>query len=548
MADADLPVFSIRPNWADGITEYLEWKTDIMQGLDGAEQRRALRITPRRLFEIVFNPFNNDRSFMDLFLHRMGDEEFLLPLWHDQASLTAALAQGGNRVSIDNTFREFETGGLAIIYGSTFSYEVVSIESQDDTGLDLAAPTAHAWPVGCKVYPLRVAIFDDTAITSAAKTSTVGDTTLLFRLNRANPYDAGDEDLTIYDGYPMLTVEPNRMDDLSMDYARLTSDYDNDFGLTLRRDETTRAFTTSFYNWQVVGREAHHKLRQLFYRMEGRLKGVWLPTFNADFTLARPLGAADTRVSIEEIGWAYTGGAVNGRTRAIILGSDFQHHPVRFNGLVAPLAEGEERLTLTAAAGFTATTGAYGSFMDTARLDQDRLEIKHHTDSDGVMEVSAALKTFANTRDPAGILLDPIPTSEQSAEPCGTPDSFKCMMLFQGWYYKIQVVFTNLTQTAIGGSNVFMNNNTLGLTIYGFQAEIVPYTSVTFTFDQPVFADADDLQSWSFGYQFPPGVYTGVGATIKVWKWDDVSGTYRTVTSFQPLGRFLRYVDFTTGS
>jgi hypothetical protein len=44
------------PNWKNGITETLEWLSDVLRNSYGAEQVRALRLSPRRTFEVTFNP------------------------------------------------------------------------------------------------------------------------------------------------------------------------------------------------------------------------------------------------------------------------------------------------------------------------------------------------------------------------------------------------------------------------------------------------------------------------------------------------------------
>src|SRR3546814_9546243 len=80
------PVWSIRPNWREGVLERLEWLTDVLSSTIGVEQRRALRVSPRRYIEITVNPTGNERSFLDLVLHKMGSDKWLFPLWWDQRS------------------------------------------------------------------------------------------------------------------------------------------------------------------------------------------------------------------------------------------------------------------------------------------------------------------------------------------------------------------------------------------------------------------------------------------------------------------------------
>jgi hypothetical protein len=89
--DAELPLWTIRPNWREGILERLSWLTDVLGGSWGTEQRRALRLSPRRQFEINFNPIDAARSYFELWLHRYGSIEFMVPLFHDRGRLSASI-------------------------------------------------------------------------------------------------------------------------------------------------------------------------------------------------------------------------------------------------------------------------------------------------------------------------------------------------------------------------------------------------------------------------------------------------------------------------
>lgn len=451
MADIDLPLWSVPPNWSKGVTERLEWLTNVMTSTTGAEQRRAVRETPRRWFDFTINPIDNVRTFVDLWLHNLADKECLLPLWHDRAKLSAAVSEDDTRIEFDNTWREFVVGGLAVIFKDAFTYEVVEIEAMDDTGLDLASPIAADWPQGSVVHPVRRCWLEP-ELSSDAITSRVGETVMRFLVNQANPFDGGAETLTIYGGYPLIEIEPNRMDALTTQYSRIMEELDQQIGLVGRYDVAKRAFPTQFYNWQARGREQGYKLRQFFYRLNGRQKAVWMPTFNQDVQLARPLLNIGVSLNVRQIGYAMTGGAKPGREHIMMKGNDGANHIVQISGTAVALAPGEERLTLTGQSGFSAPTGRSGSFLDTYRLDQDTLEITHHTDSEGVCEASAAFKVFSDTRSITGPLILPTAIVAMSEGSCGTSEEGNTCLptVFNGWDFEVWGIAT-FSQVNRGG-------------------------------------------------------------------------------------------------
>jgi hypothetical protein len=232
VADADLPVWTIKPNWANGIRETLSWLTDVLASTYGPEQRRALRLSPRREFEMVFNPIDAVRSYFDLWLHRMGSFEFMVPLFHDAGRFTAAIAGGATAIPFDTTYREFNAGDLAIIIGDDpFTFDKVAITAVGPSGITVAAGgVTRAWPKGTRIHPLRRSRISDESQASAL-TSRVGEATLQFQLNQAN--DLPDESTwtTLYGGHPIILDPPNRRESLDLTFNRNSLLLDNDLGL-----------------------------------------------------------------------------------------------------------------------------------------------------------------------------------------------------------------------------------------------------------------------------------------------------------------------------
>lgn len=420
MADIDLPLWSIPPNWKGGVTERLSWLTNILGPKTGAEQRIALRLSPRREFQFTVNPIGRVRSFLDQWLHRITDERCLLPLWHDKNHLAETAGLGDTRVEFATEYTEFLEGGLAVLWADAFTYEVVELTSIDADGIDFATPLTKVWPKGSIVYPLR-RVWIDPAVRFTALTSRVGDAAVSFLVDGTNDYDPGDEVLEEYAGHPVVTLEPNRRDDLETQFERDMETFDSETGLVRRYDEIGRAFQTQFYNWTAYGRQQHHQLRQTLYRLKGRQKAFWMPSFNEDVTVARPLSPGQNALDIQRIGYAMLGGAVEGRDRLFLRDDTGTARFVRIINYGVPLSGQEDRLVLSEGSTFNVAAGRTGSFLSIMRLENDAIEINHHTDTHGVCEVGVACKSFSDTRDAVGPFIWTRPEAEMVEGFCGDP-------------------------------------------------------------------------------------------------------------------------------
>lgn len=413
--DVSLPVWTIRPNWKEGVLERLEWLTDVITSEVGVEQRRSVRQSPRRSFEITVNPTRGERTYLDLLMHRLGSNEWLFPLWHDQGVLTATAALGTQTLAMDTTFREFRDGDYALLYRSAFVWEVVQVSGITDASIGLSAKTAAAWPRGTKVFPLRRATVQaDTSI--SALTTRTGQSVLLFQLNEANDFPEDTGDLPMYQGSPMILQEPNRSQEITTAHTRLAFERDGQIGLRYRVDDAGRAFAAQSHNWMIQGREAQAQFRSMLYYLRGQQRMVWLPTFNDDLTISRPIAQGGTRGDILKVGIGYVGGPIPGRAR-FWTGKEIVLHAA----MVAPLSTDEERLAFTGPVLNAYPAGSTWSFVEPARLNSDTIEIQHHTDSDGVFEVSTAFKTFANDRVAGMPIYLPTPQGTKNNVLCGEP-------------------------------------------------------------------------------------------------------------------------------
>lgn len=487
--DSDLKVWSIRPNWKDGITETLEWLSDVLRNSYGVEQVRALRLSPRRTFEAKFNPVDQERAFFDLWLERLASDEFMLPLWHDAALLDTSIATGATVLPLDTRYREFEVGGMAIVAGDdAFTFDKVTIAAITDAAITVAAGgVTRDWPAGTLVHPLRRARLDDQSDSSAI-TSRVGEATLRFELNQANDIDEGAWDAE-YGSYPIILEEPNRRENIRVTFGMETVLADNDVGLRELTDDAGRAFTLQNHLLTLVGREEHWAFRQMVYRLRGQQGAVWVPTFNADVELSRGADAGDTQIDVKQVGYAYTGGVIDGRAHLLIDGTI----PREITAVDVAPSPTEERLILDSALGSDLPAGVTASFMDTCRLGSDSIEIKHVTDSDGVAESTLSFRAFRDTRiapDPTNY---PIAVAARSGVNCGSPTDGTCVPVLPAYDPEDPLAPTDPGGGGggdDGGGPV--TSSTYAAVIYGFvPSDFDPDNDDTWNFDTP-----DDFSGW----------------------------------------------------
>jgi hypothetical protein len=158
-----LPVFSVPPNWQEGITERLSFLTDVMDSEEAFEQRRQMRLFPRRSFEIAFLRRRSHRARIDAFFTGVGGKYFLLPLWHEQYRLTddivAEALTGVSLPAEDVLLREFRNDQLVLVTaGDPDVFDVAVIESINETGdITWSVAPKRDWSAGARIVPLRKA-------------------------------------------------------------------------------------------------------------------------------------------------------------------------------------------------------------------------------------------------------------------------------------------------------------------------------------------------------------------------------------------------------
>lgn len=384
------------PDWAEGIKEKLSWLTDILQSESGAEQRRALRLAPRRSFEATFYLEDRERQLADLALYGWSGRVWALPIWPDVQLLATAAPAGALRITCSTDHLDFTSGGLALLRGeSPFSYEAAQIAAIDATGLTLQRPLQANWPIGTRLYPLRSAQLAEQPGRSRL-TDQADQMEATFLVVEPCEWPAI-MPATQYRGFPVFEQRPDESEDLTREIQRLLLELDNDVALPRRTDTAGRAFPVVQQRWQLEGRAQRSAFRSLLYALCGRQKALWIPTHGADLTLVATVTSTASTLDVANVGYARFAAAASGRRDLRIELFDGSIFHRRVIG-ATEVDQDVERLALDQVLGREVLPRQVARicWMVLSRADQDDFDLLHETDSEGL--ASSAVK-FRGVRD-----------------------------------------------------------------------------------------------------------------------------------------------------
>ena len=381
------------PDWSRGVTETLEWKTDVLQSPTGAEQRISRRLSPRRTFEFTTLVHDTGRQRFENMLWQGCAGTWAMPVYPDVFALPAAVSSGATEISIPTAGRDFTAGGTVLLKtdespdATSRMLTVVGITSDS---LQLAAPLTDSWPAGSLVYPVRPAVLTEPPSLSRL-TDTATSAQVRFRIAEHNAF-SDTSVLTQYRGHPVLETETDWSESVSASYQPLIRELDNSSGIPYRLDTAGRPFWRQTHNWFTVNRHAQTSLRQLLWYLRGRQRPIWVPSQMLDFSPTSAISGHS--VDVIEAGFTELG-IRPGRRDICILLADGTRLYRRITAV--SLVSGVERLVLDGDAISAEQHQIVSvSLMTLARQDADSVSWEHVTDADGVARVAT---TFTGVRD-----------------------------------------------------------------------------------------------------------------------------------------------------
>ena len=208
-------VWPFRPDFASPWRVSYEFKTEVITSRSGVEQRRALRIRPRKTIE--FKATTKGDSFIDLkrMLTRWQNGRFILPEISRKIAVTTDIASGTSVIPVSEVPFWAVAGRDIIIQRPISPYKweqsvhgIQSVNVGTNT-ITITNATDFDWTAGTAVHPALLCLMEpETSLTSI--TSTVGEINVRFSVDPTyEPNPINPTTFTTFDGREVITKSPN---------------------------------------------------------------------------------------------------------------------------------------------------------------------------------------------------------------------------------------------------------------------------------------------------------------------------------------------------
>jgi hypothetical protein len=374
-------IWAIRPDWSNGITERMEWLTDVLTANDGTEQRVRLRKNARRVLEMAWLAQGRRAMMTDTLLTGWGSRKYCVPVWMERDVTTSPVAAGATSVTVtDAALKDYAVGGYVVLWADETQAEAIEIAAISGNTLTLKTPVANSYPAATSVCPALFGRIDGEAQVKHVRSDALAGR-LRFLDEAATDRQAAEIGPS-WQGYAVLDERPDYGEDQDSAWSRTLEVLDNLTGVMMVDDTTGYPVIRRTYAWVVSGRAAIDRWKKWAAARAGKLKALWLPSFMDDLEILQDIQAADTAVMVRNGLNARYGLGMPNRSAIRIETTSGQVFHRRVTG-IAEISADAEQLSIDAALGVLVPVSGIrrAMWMSLARLDADAVEMHYETDS-----------------------------------------------------------------------------------------------------------------------------------------------------------------------
>ena len=384
-------IFSMLPDWSKPMTERLEWMTEVMTSRGGYEQRVQLRQVPRRTLEYDILAYETDYQYLDSLIAGWQSRVYAVPIWTDQLTLHTDLPQASTSIVLgDLTGLDFYAGGLIILGSDARNNEGAQVTAVTVTGispnivttLTLQKPTGNDWPPGSYIVPARTAQMAQSQNVTRP-TAKVSQLTMQWKvIDNSNQIYTATESTQTLGGVGVYLTPPDRSEDVSVTYARLSTEIDYKIGVFQVDDIPQRPFIVRSHKYLLSDRASILAFKNWLYYRVGQLVPYYQPTWERNLEVTETIGATSSTITVLNQAFSTLFNGLPGRDHVAFLHNNGNWYLFPIVGF-GPLSATEELMTITGSFGFIVNPGdiQMAMFLEYSRLNSDAVEFSWETNS-----------------------------------------------------------------------------------------------------------------------------------------------------------------------
>lgn len=286
--------------------EVLGFLTDVQRKRSGSELRVSLRKSPRQTFEYPYLIDEGEtRQVLENLLFDWQARIFGVPVWWDETELTVAALAGDVSITVGETaYRDFRVGGLAAVFTSQTTFDVLEIDAIGATTLDFASPLINAYPIGTKVFPLSTCLAQPT-ISGERYPAALSRMGIEFT-NTENDAELADTSaFSSYNGKVLIDGGNSVLGEtVSETFQIEVVDLDSETGILERESPWPSHRRGHLLSIRASGRPAVWALRRLAWALRGKQVSFYVARGSDDLEVKANLLNASNTMDVENVGYA----------------------------------------------------------------------------------------------------------------------------------------------------------------------------------------------------------------------------------------------------
>lgn len=375
----DIGHIFLEHNWANGLEEKLDWKTDVLISTNRNEQRMSLRPIPRRNWSLRLISTGTYRNKLESWLSLRKTRFLYAPIWRDVYNLSSPISEGDVTVQIQHPSDNFVVGTEISVWKDEELYEIKKISYVGQNYIGVETPFNMNWGEGISLFgPCRT--FSGTGQRSVSRATENAGSFSIELMVVDDKWQPPEYQKLIYREVEVCPETPSfESPDNKWDNKWVV--LDNDTGVISYDIQSIEPAISRTMKFVLLERNDSIRFIQFLNNRSGRLVPFWLPSDDKAFKIVSVSPVGSNYIVIDQIGYNFQfSDASCRRDIEICVGNSVIH--ARITG-VETLPTGDEKLNLDVTFDIEVTPSNVlcCSWLELVRFDTDSITLHWETTS-----------------------------------------------------------------------------------------------------------------------------------------------------------------------